>query len=586
MLHHRIHRLGRPGLLAALVCLGLAGGCRSPQAHRDLADRRAATVTRRLRGDYLGQPAGYDFEPLADILRQRLDLPAPTEPVEPADPTTAQPGAADRPVALSLARALQIGAARNPEYQRTKEVILRAALALDLEAEAFRTSWAGILTGEYQDDRREETDQRGLLFGAGLSAERLTSLGASIATRLSFDLAKLLTLDRDSAYGLLADVSIAIPLLRGWGRSVVTEPMTQAERNVLYAMYDFEQYKRAFAVRIASEYLTVLERDQQTRNAEDNYQRLVESAHRADELARAGRLPGIQVDQAKQDMLRARERLFSSYQSAQRELDNFKQTLGLPVDLEVALDPEEMARQVEASALPAGAPAAAATDLAADYRAGQIWRGLDAPRAVERALAARLDLRKRHAQVADAERAVAVARDGLRAGLTLEASGSAGARRDLSSADQDDARLRASAGRYRAWLTLDLPWLRAKERARYRESLLEREQALRAARALADQITQEIRDHLRGLALARESILIQRQAVTVAERRVESSELFLQAGRAQIRDLLEAQEAFVSAQNALLSALVRYRIAEWELQRDLEILTVTDEGLWHAAQDI
>ena len=59
-----------------------------------------------------------------------------------------------------------------------------------------------------------------------------------------------------------------------------------------------------------------------------------------------------------------------------------------------------------------------------------------------------------------------------------------------------------------------------------------------------------------------------------------STNLFLQAGRAAIRDLLEAQEALVSAQNALTSAIVNYRIAELNLQRDLGTLEVGGDGLW------
>ena len=75
--------------------------------------------------------------------------------------------------------------------------------------------------------------------------------------------------------------------------------------------------------------------------------------------------------------------------------------------------------------------------------------------------------------------------------------------------------------------------------------------------------------------------MIQAKSVTVARRRVESTTLFLQAGRAEIRDVLEAQEALVSAQNALTASLVDYRVAELELQRDLGVLEVDDQGLWH-----
>ena len=88
------------------------------------------------------------------------------------------------------------------------------------------------------------------------------------------------------------------------------------------------------------------------------------------------------------------------------------------------------------------------------------------------------------------------------------------------------------------------------------------------------------RHDLRTLLAARESLRIQEEAVRVARRRVESTGLFLRAGRAQIRDVLEAQEDLVSAQNALTAARVQYRVSEFELQRDLDVLEVNEQGMW------
>ncbi len=70
----------------------------------------------------------------------------------------------------------------------------------------------------------------------------------------------------------------------------------------------------------------------------------------------------------------------------------------------------------------------------------------------------------------------------------------------------------------------------------------------------------------------------------LAKRRVKSTELFLQAGRAEIRDILEAQESLASAQNALTAALVNYRVAELELQRDMGVLEVDEKGNWREYQ--
>ncbi|HSV26324.1 MAG TPA: TolC family protein, partial [Sedimentisphaerales bacterium] len=133
---------------------------------------------------------------------------------------------------------------------------------------------------------------------------------------------------------------------------------------------------------------------------------------------------------------------------------------------------------------------------------------------------------------------------------------------------------------YQALLTLDLPLDRRLERDNYRISLINFEQSVRALQSLEDRVKQDVRGRLRGLHEARESVQIQATAVTLAEKRVHSTGLFLQAGRAEVRDVLEAQEALLSAQNALTAAIVAYRVTELELQRDMGVLTVDDKGMW------
>jgi outer membrane protein TolC len=73
---------------------------------------------------------------------------------------------------------------------------------------------------------------------------------------------------------------------------------------------------------------------------------------------------------------------------------------------------------------------------------------------------------------------------------------------------------------------------------------------------------------------------IQAKSVYVAQKRVKSVNMFLDAGRAQTRDLLEAQDALLSAQNSLTAAVVNYRIAELNIQRDMGVLQVDEKGLW------
>ena len=130
-------------------------------------------------------------------------------------------------------------------------------------------------------------------------------------------------------------------------------------------------------------------------------------------------------------------------------------------------------------------------------------------------------------------------------------------------------------------LTVDAAVLeRTAERNAYRNSIITLQQAVRDVQELEDEIKFQIRNALRTLTEARESFRIQERAVKLAEHRVRSTELSLQYARAHIRDWLEAQEDLVSAQNALSAALVRYRVAELELQRDMGVLELDRKGLW------
>ncbi len=324
----------------------------------------------------------------------------------------------------------------------------------------------------------------------------------------------------------------------------------------------------------------------QVQNAKDNYDRVAISARRARRLAEAGRLPEIQVDQAQQEELRARDRWLAANTVYERRLDQLKVTLGLPADARIVLDGTDLER-LTAAMHDEAQEATAGLDADVDVRAdAPIPQPVPRTERIESDDAARIALQQRYdlqvavGQVYDAERGLVVARDALRMGANLAAGGRVGSRRGLGNVGQGDARLDFSDAAYDTTLELDLPWSRHRQRSAYRDQYISVERAQRRVQELEDQIKGEIRQALRTLIQARESMAIQARSVELAQRRVDSTELFLQAGRAQIRDVLEAQEALVSARNALTDAVVTYRLAELELQRDMGVLTVDDEGLW------
>lgn len=601
------------------LCLGAATlmicGCRSPQEYRHDADQVAQEIIRQQQQQVLGQADGIDIQTPADTLRRRLlvdqKLPYSDEaskssrdiqPIEqfpdgdylketPASqPALASTGAGQE-VRLKLVDALKVGARSSREYQTQKEQVFQAALSLDLERHRFDFTLTGTLSSQVGTDLSGEENVDGVTNSAGVGVSRKLANGMLFSTALTFDLAKLLTQDRSSASGLGADASVSIPLMRGSGEFVVTAPLTQAQRNVVYAIYAFERYKRTFAVRVATDYLGVLQQMDQMENAEGNYRRLVLASRRARRLADAGRITEIQVDQSLQNELRARDSWVTAKRTYDRRLDQFKLALGLPVDARIELDRSELVNLTAGvrkvigpiQALEPGADVPGADEPVELPPLDREYAGpyeLAPESAIRLALANRLDLRTSVGRILDAQRDVAVAADNLRADLTLLGSASAGARRDATSAGSGNSAIRFEKGTYSGLLSMNLPLERTSERNLYRGSLMDFEQAVRNLQGLEDQIKLDVRDDLRQLLQVRQQLQIQATALHLAKRRVASTNLFFQAGRAQIRDLLEAEDALVTAQNAFTAALINYRLAELSIQRDMDVLQIDRQGLW------
>ena len=95
-----------------------------------------------------------------------------------------------------------------------------------------------------------------------------------------------------------------------------------------------------------------------------------------------------------------------------------------------------------------------------------------------------------------------------------------------------------------------------------------------------DELKTEVREDLRALAQTREQLRIQSRAVELAGRRVRNQDMLLEAGRADMKDLLDAQAALLSAQNSLYRAITDYRQQELALQRDMGTLDATADGVW------
>jgi outer membrane protein TolC len=354
--------------------------------------------------------------------------------------------------------------------------------------------------------------------------------------------------------GSVLSASFTQPLLRGRGRKIAQENLTQAERDALYQIRSFSRFRKTFVVSIVNDYYSVLQLGDVVTNAQNDYERRVLSKERLEMEAEAGRRDSFEVDQAVQDVLRAQNNVVAAEERHAQALDQLKIRLALPTDAQMELDPNELEtlRRVEV--------------IKPDYT-------LDA--AVRVALSERLDLANTADAVEDAARKVMVAADNLGAELNL-----VGGTTVNSKADTDFTRLQFHEGLYRLGLEADLPLDRKAERNAYRQTLIGSQQKRREHENSVDLVRLDVRDAYRQLLRQAESYRIQKNSVRLAAKRVESTSLLLQAGRVQTRDLLESQDALLQAQNDLTAALVAHAVAKLTFFRDIGLLQVRPDGMW------
>ena len=604
-------------VLGILFTLFILAGCTTTSKYRMEADRVAETIIEKKQEQLFGETGDFSIERPSDILRRRLlieqELPyygeasLGSDALEPIPhwPEKDYPKyetsserivsmESSKPFQLSLIQALQVAAQNSQDYQTRKEALFRKALALDLEANHFGLIGGGDVQSQYTADESGTEVVKGIENSGSFSLSKALYNGAKITTALALDFVKLLTQGKTSSSGITADASISIPLLRGAGRHIVTEPLTQAERNVVYAIYEFERYKKTFAVDIARNYLDVLRQLDQVDNNAESYKSLITSARRTRRLADAGRADAVDVGRAEQDELRARERWISAMMRYENSLDSFKMAIGLPPDTDMELDRGELEHlktyvteiipNIDHGAVSFAEEGEDSADaeivLKKPDRENAGPLEMNEPSAIALGFDHRLDLRVSEGKVYDAQRSVVVKADALGAELTLLGKASFGESRSLMSAGLEDASLRGDKGIYTGLLTLDLPFERTAERNAYRNSLIDLEQAVRDFQMTEDDIKLSILTAIRGMIEAREALSIQTNAVAVAEERVKSTEMFYDAGRTQLREVQDAQDSWLTTKNSLTAAMVDYRMAELEFQRDTGTLRIDEKGLF------
>lgn len=210
---------------------------------------------------------------------------------------------------------------------------------------------------------------------------------------------------------------------------------------------------------------------------------------------------------------------------------------------------------------------------------------LSAEEAFEIARGNRRDWMNARAAVVDQWRLIEVAANDLKSDLDVVVEG----RMDpLASNLFGSTPVNNTTGTMRVGVEFDAPLTRLAERNTYRRALINYQRTRRQYLAFEDTIEQSLRDAIRTIRLSQIDFEVRRAAVFVAIIRTDMTRLQLTeppakgggVGATTARDVQDALQSLLSAQNEFLSIWVNYEAQRMNLDLDLGTMQLDSHGLW------
>lgn len=518
-------------VLTLVICFT---GCTSPDEYKEQADEEVYSILDQKWLDDFGPKANYKI----------TDEPNSLEAIHMIPPSGM----------LTLKEAVGMAIRFNRNYQSDKENLYLSALRLTETRYEYAPQWFGtVRTGYSYVGTAADEEATDLEADVGVNQQILIGDTMLITASLSTEWTRFLTGDPQTSLSSVLRSSLTAPLWGVGAARLAREDLTQAERDVLYAIRSFAFERRDFVIGIISSYYSVLQQQSSVDIQKASYERLIDSTDRLRMEVEVGQEAAYNLGEAEQSLLTAEQNVVDRIQSYEQALDSFKIQLALPTDIDVQLDPNEL-------------------NTLSDI--GISKPDFTAEDAIQLALASRLDLANARDELDDAERQLILAADGLgpQVELALDATVN-------STPETQLTRLRFHEGAYSADILMDLPLDRLEERNAYRRTLITVQRRQRSYDEFIDNIKLQVRDSYRTLIQSAESYRIQKIGMELAQKRVEAERLSLQYGRGTVRLLLDSEDALVQAQDDVLGALVNHQIAKLNFFQNVGLLRVRPDGM-------
>lgn len=269
-------------------------------------------------------------------------------------------------VLIDSTRAVSLALTHSTLYQRQREELYLSALDVSLERFGFDIQGFWGFSSFYSHNGRLPSGDSSSTWdfsGTRTELSRLGATGSQLIIGMANSILWQFSGPDTQAANTLINFSFVQPLLRGGGRDVILESLTQAERTLLANVRQFERFRQGFFLSIttgrnagtgplrngnflgdpptgsgnAGGLLGLLRAQQTIRIQEYNVSSLRNVLDQFIEFHRAERLDSLQLSQTESTLYSSQSRLLQLRNDYETQLDDFKRTLGLPPDLPVVI---------------------------------------------------------------------------------------------------------------------------------------------------------------------------------------------------------------------------------------------------------
>ncbi len=573
-----------------------------------------------------------------------------------------------RPYVLSMEKAFQLAILNSRYYQYQLENLYITALPVTLQRFSFSpqfiaglspttaiggagsTITGGILPTDNPANsfiyatRGTGSQSSALNYGTVVGVGKLFDNGAkvlaSFANQLVFNFVGKNPMQ--PTVKSFIPIQAVVPFLRGGGRAVTLEPLTQAERNLLYAIRSFALFRQqftvatltggivqTFGVNITTQgfstggnidpvvgFLNVVEDSIIVENNVKNLSVFENFLLVYKELVNGegSGLSQLQVDQVSQNVQSARIQLITTQTTYRNDIDNFKIQLGMPPDVPIVIDrarvlpfkqafeaidrwslkPKRERKQLEE--IVEGLPRL--ENIVLDGRSFEdVFTSTDKNgppledlllTAERTALENRLDLMNARAQLYDTWRQIRVSANALKGVLNVNVTN----QYLTPPTTNNPFGFINQAKQFSLAINAELPLVRVAERNTFRTNLISYQRQRRVLQNTEDFLKYQLRQEIRQMQFNYVQYQVTKRAlilaVTVKDQAFEQLVAPPQpgvAGQGAVNtvNLLNAQNNIIQAENSLVSTWYQYQLYRLQVYRDLGILPIDE---WEAFDEI